>query len=39
MIEIVLFYTVFGGATILSGFYVYTVIKNKKIRNKRYKFD
>ena len=35
MIEIVLFYTVFGGATILSGFYVYTVIKNKKIKKDK----
>ena len=28
-----LFYTLFGGATILSGFYIYTVIKNKKNKN------
>jgi len=39
MIEIVLFYTVFGGASIMSGCYIYNVIKNKRIGNKEYKFD
>ena len=32
MIEYLLFYTISGGATILSGFYIYTVIQNKKIK-------
>ena len=30
MIEILLFYTLFGGATILSGFYIYKIVKNNK---------
>ena len=33
MIEYLFFYTIFGGATILSGFYIYTVIQNKKNKN------
>jgi hypothetical protein len=38
MIAYIFFYIISGGATIISGFYIYTIIKNNKNINKKNKF-